>query len=52
MSMYNLLEHSGSYSMTSGTLWNLYRDEVDNVNHDASYNKSSKYKSIITAKQK
>ena len=26
--MYNLLEHSDSYSMTSGSLWNYYRDEV------------------------
>ena len=24
--MYNLLEYSHNYSMTSGTLWNYYRD--------------------------
>ena len=28
MSMYNLLEYSGSYFMTSQGLWNYYRDEV------------------------
>ena len=29
MPMYNLLEYSGNYSMTSGSLWNYYRDEVN-----------------------
>ena len=32
MPMYNLLEYSDNYSMTSGSLWNLYRDETS---HDA-----------------
>ena len=27
MSMYNLLKYSGNYFMTSGSLWNYYRDE-------------------------
>ena len=27
MSMYNLLEFSGNYYMTSGSLWNYYKDE-------------------------
>ena len=27
MPMYNLLEYSENYSMTSGGLWNYYRDE-------------------------
>ena len=27
--MYNLLEHSQNYSLTSGNLWNYYRDEID-----------------------
>ena len=27
--MYNLLEHSDNYSMISGSLWNYYRDEVN-----------------------
>ena len=29
MPMYNLLEYSDKYSMTSGNLWNYYRDEVN-----------------------
>ena len=29
MPTYNLLEYSDNYSMTSGSLWNYYRDEVN-----------------------
>ena len=29
MSMYHLLEYSENYSMTSGSLWNHYRDEIN-----------------------
>ena len=29
MMMYNLLEYSDNYFMTSGSLWNYYRDEVN-----------------------
>ena len=33
MAMYNLLEYSENYFMTSGSLWNYYDDnENDNVN--------------------
>ena len=38
MSMYNLLEYSGNYSITSGSLFDYYRDEVNddaNENNDA-----------------
>ena len=35
MTMYNLLEYSDNYTMKSGSLWNYYRDEV---NDDASEN--------------
>ena len=28
MPMYNLFEYSSNYSMTSGSLWNYYRDEI------------------------
>ena len=28
MLMHNLFEYSGNYSMTSGSLWNYYRDEI------------------------
>ena len=36
--MYNLLEYSDNYCMTSGSLWNYYRDELNdsvNENNDA-----------------
>ena len=42
MPMYNLLEHNDNYSMTSGRLWNYYRDDVDNVIDNASDGKSFK----------
>ena len=57
--MYNLLEYSDNYSMTSGRLWNYYRDEInddDNENNNNNYkinndkaikNKSLEYKTKI-----
>ena len=36
MPRYNLLEYSDNYSMTSGSLWNYYRDQIDDDDHDAS----------------
>ena len=36
MSIYNLLEYSQNYSMTSGSLWNYHSDEIDNINDNAS----------------
>ena len=54
--MYNLLEYSKSYSKTSGSLWNYYRDkltDVANDNNGADKNvinsKTFKYKTSITA---
>ena len=44
--MYNLLEYSDNYSMISGSLWNYYRDEVNN---DANENNTPNNK--ITIKQ-
>ena len=38
MPMYNLLQYSDNYTMTSGRLWNYYGDEVNadvNKNNDA-----------------
>ena len=36
MLMYNLLEYSSdNYCMTSGSLWNYYRDETDDIDDDA-----------------
>ena len=35
MVMYNLQGESDNYSMTSGSLWNYYRDEInDNMNEN------------------
>ena len=63
MSMYNLLEYSKNYKKTTGSLWNYYRDEPNNlpINDDdlptVNYNadpiispNSFKYKSSITGK--
>ena len=44
MSMYSLLEYSDNYSMTSGSLWNYYRDEVVDVDDNTSASKSFEYK--------
>ena len=35
MAMYILLEYSDNYFMTSGSLWNYYRDKTDDVDDDA-----------------
>ena len=48
--MINLLEYSQSYSMTSGSLWNYYRDKIDDVDNNDSDGKSSKYKTKIIEK--
>ena len=48
--MYNLLEYSQSYSMTSGSLWNYYIDETNNFDDNASDGKSFKYKTKIIGK--
>ena len=56
MPMYNLLEYSKNYRKTTGSLWNYYRDEpnnlpTDNYNADPITNSESfKYKSSITGK--
>ena len=47
MPMYNLLEYSQNYSMTSGSLWNCYRDEIDDVHDNATDGKSFEYKTKI-----
>ena len=32
--MYNILEYSQNYSMTSERLWNYYEDKNYNINHN------------------
>ena len=50
MPMYNLIEHSDNYSMSSRSLWNYYRNEVnddDNENDNAN-NRINNNKTIIS----
>ena len=51
MPMYNLLEYSDNYSMTSGSLWNYYRDEVnDDENENDNANSRINNNKTITSK--
>ena len=46
--MCNVLEYSNNYSVTSGRLWNYYRDEViDDMNENNEAGKSFVYKTKI-----
>ena len=50
-SMYNLLEYSDNYSMTSRSLWNYFRDEViqhDNENNPAGNNRANNNKAVTS----
>ena len=49
-----LIEYSGSYSDTSGSLWKFKRDEVPANNTDLSINNSQsfKYKAVLVGKTK
>ena len=48
--MYNLLEYSHNYPMTSGSSWNYYRDEIDSADDDVSKSRSFKYKTKTKGK--
>ena len=50
MLLYNLLGYNNNYTMTSGSLWNYYRDETDNVDDNACLGKSFKCKIKIVGK--
>ena len=50
MLIYNLLEYTYNYSMTWGSFWNYYRDEVNNLNDNALDGKSFNYKTKRTGK--
>ena len=52
MPMYNLLEYSQNYSMTSGSLWSCYRDKIDDVDDNASNGKSFEYKTKMKMEMK
>ena len=47
MPMYNLSEYSQNYSMTLVSLWNYYRDKIDDVDDNASDSKSFEHKTKI-----
>ena len=44
MPIYNLLEYSNNYSMTSGSLWNYHRDKSILVNDNANENNADNYR--------
>ena len=44
MPMYNLIEYSGSYSDTSGSLWDFKRDEIVNNANVTNDNNGSSFK--------
>ena len=51
MLLYNLLKYSNNFSIISGSLWNYYRDEINddpnkNVNNRINNNKSMTNKSF------
>ena len=49
--MYNLLEYSDNYSMTSGNLWNYYKDAVnDDANENENANNKTNNETTITSK--
>ena len=49
--MYNLLEYSDNYSVTSGSLWNYYRDEVNDAgNENNTDNYRINYNKTVTSK--
>ena len=55
MPMYNLLEYSKSYSKTTGSLQNCYRDKSNsgaerNINYSSKGSKSFDYKTRITGR--
>ena len=51
MPMYNLLEYSQNYSMTSGSLCKYFRNKIDDADDNASDSKSFKYKTKIIGKK-
>ena len=52
MPMYNLLEYSDNYSMISRSLWNYFRDEIndDENEHDNNNNNRLNNNEVITSK--
>ena len=49
MPIYNLLESRDNYSMTSGSLWNYYRDKINNDANENANNKRVNINKTITS---
>ena len=45
--VYNLLEYGDNYSMTSGSSWNYYRDEI-NDDENENYNANNRRNDVKT----
>ena len=58
MPMYNLLEYSHNYSMSSGSLWNYYKDEINDnenkndANEDMVNNNKTRQVNLSSVRQK
>ena len=58
MPMYNLLEYSHNYSMSSGSLWHCYRDEINDnenkndANEDMVNNNKTRQVNLSSVRQK
>ena len=50
MPMYNLLKYSDNFSKTSGRFWRYQKDEIDDLNDNASEGESFEYKTKIIGK--
>ena len=48
MPTYNLLEYSDNYSMTSGSLWDYYRDEINYDENEDNGNKINTQKTTLS----
>ena len=48
MPMYNFLEYSDNYSITSGSLWNCYRDEINDDANENANNRINKSKTMAS----
>ena len=48
MPMYNLLEYSGNYSMTSGNFWHYYGDNKNDVNENDNANRINNNKTMTS----
>ena len=50
MPMYNLLDYSDNYSITSGSLWNYYRDEMNDAANETFANRRLNNSKTTTSK--